>query len=50
MCSVFQTSKAKSSAAKSSGSVSVQGSSLLGVGPTSLLAKPVTAAGKIVKL
>lgn len=37
------TSKAKSSAAKSSGSVSVQSSSLLGVGPTSLLAKPVSA-------
>lgn len=46
MCFVFQTSKAKSSVTKSSSSTSVQSSSLLGAGPTSLLAKPVSA-GKI---
>ena len=41
ICSVFQTSKAKSSVSKSGSSVNV-----LGVGPTSLLAKPVSA-GKV---
>ena len=41
ICSVFQTSKAKSSVSKSNSNVSV-----LGVAPTALLAKPVSA-GKV---